>query len=326
MYITSGFIRQYGPAARCPKCRSVARGDSTNQGPPHSRACRERIDGLVGKDPSSRDRLSRVEERKTRYFAEHLEKKFGARPDGSTPPLLPTHTHTTSVADSAKAQDVKDKTSGTSSSMVPPKCDEPGSDECDAPIAKRSRAKDTEHVPTPGQKRSSPEESCEMGTDDAGGERAARRARLALVEQMVLQLHRTPEEEEGHVSHDNPLVDPVLVILEEDWVNHKVDEENFDPKLVAVAKQCGIAKREKLKVYEIVSEKEEFERDPEAIKIGTKRIVKNKGTKTKPMIKAPLVGKESADDTKKEKLAVCRHARASCAEALSVQTCHQHVR
>ena len=45
-----------------------------------------------------------------------------------------------------------------------------------------------------------------------------------------------------NVSHDNPLVDPEFVIREEDWVNHKVDEENFDPKLVAVAKQCGIAK------------------------------------------------------------------------------------
>ena len=81
-----------------------------------------------------------------------------------------------------------------------------------------------------------------MGTDDAGGERAARRARLALVEQMVLQLHRTPEEEESHVSHDNPLVDPVLVILEEDWENNQMGEENFDPKFVAVAKQWRIAK------------------------------------------------------------------------------------
>ena len=76
MYITSGFILHHGPAAGCPKCRSVARGDSTNQSPPHSRACREGIDGLVGNDPSTRDRLSRVEERKTRYLAEHLEKKF----------------------------------------------------------------------------------------------------------------------------------------------------------------------------------------------------------------------------------------------------------
>ena len=35
VYITSGFIRQYGPAAGCPKCRSVARGDSINQTQPH---------------------------------------------------------------------------------------------------------------------------------------------------------------------------------------------------------------------------------------------------------------------------------------------------
>ena len=75
-YITSGFIWQYGPAAGCPKCRSVARGDSTNQTQPHSRDCRERIKGLVENDPSSRDRVSRAEENKTRHLAEHLEKSF----------------------------------------------------------------------------------------------------------------------------------------------------------------------------------------------------------------------------------------------------------
>ena len=121
MYITGDLIRQYGPTAGCPKSRLVARGDSINQTPPHSRACRERIEGLVGNDVSSRDRLSRAEERKTRHLAEHLEKKFGASPDGVTT--------TTPSADSANAQDVKDKTSGSSSSMVPRKSDEPGSDE-----------------------------------------------------------------------------------------------------------------------------------------------------------------------------------------------------
>ena len=37
--------------SRRPKCRSVARGDSANQHLPHSRACRGRIEGLVGNDP-----------------------------------------------------------------------------------------------------------------------------------------------------------------------------------------------------------------------------------------------------------------------------------
>ena len=87
-----------------------------------------------------------------------------------------------------------------------------------------------------------------------------------------------------------------------------------------------LRKFDKRKIYEIVSKKEEFKRDPEAIKIGTKWVVTNKSTKTKPMIKARLVGKEFADDTKKGELAVCRHARASRAAALSVRTCHQHVR
>ena len=42
---------------------------------------------------------------------------------------------------------MQDKTSGSSSSMVPPKSDEPGSDECAARMAKRSQANDTENNP-----------------------------------------------------------------------------------------------------------------------------------------------------------------------------------
>ena len=64
MYITSDLIQQYGPTAGCPKCRSVARRDSISQTLPHSRACRERVEGLVGHDPLSRDRLSRAKEGK----------------------------------------------------------------------------------------------------------------------------------------------------------------------------------------------------------------------------------------------------------------------
>ena len=65
-----------------------------------------------------------------------------------------------------------------------------------------------------------------MDTDDTGGER-----------EVVLQLHRTPVEEESNATHDDPLVDPDVIIREEDRVNHKMDEEHVDPKLVAVAKQ-----------------------------------------------------------------------------------------
>ena len=274
MYITSDWIWQCGPKSGCPKCRPVARGDSINQTLPHSRACRERIEGLVGNDLSSRDRLSRDEEIKTRDLTEHLEKKFGSRPQGVT--------HTTPCADSANAQNMQDKT-GSSSSVVPPKGYEPSSDECAVPVAKRSLANDVGHdpgeIPIPaahsdqlatasGRKRSGTEESCEMDTDDSGGARAARRARLALVEQMVLQLHRMLEEEESNATHDDPYFDPELIIHEEDSVNHKMDEENFDRKLVAVAKEEELRKFEKLKVHEVVS-KEEFRRDLEAINIGT---------------------------------------------------------
>ena len=169
---------------------------------------------------------------------EHFEQKFGARPDGVST--------TTPGADSADAEDVQDKTSGSSNSMVPPKSDEPGSDECAAPMAKRSRVNDTENDPgeilipaahsdqvlaAPGQKRSSHEESCEMDSDDTGGERVARRARQALVEQVVLQLHMTPEEEESNTTHDDPFVDPELILHEEDWGNHKMKRENLIPNL-----------------------------------------------------------------------------------------------
>ena len=80
---------------------------SISQTLPNSRACWERIEGLVGNDPSTLDRLSCAEERKTHYLVEHLEKKFGSRPDGDTPPTTPG-------ADSATAQNVQDKTSAAS--------------------------------------------------------------------------------------------------------------------------------------------------------------------------------------------------------------------
>ena len=52
----------------------------------------------------SRDRLSRAEERKARYLAEHFEKKFVSRPGGVTP--------TTPGDDTANAQDMQDRMSG----------------------------------------------------------------------------------------------------------------------------------------------------------------------------------------------------------------------
>ena len=93
---------------------------------------------------------------------------------------------------------------------------------------------------------------------------------------------------QSNAIHVDPFVDPELIIREEDWANHKMDGGNFDPKLVAVAKQEELRKFEKLKVY-VIAKEEEFKRDPKAIKIGTKWVVTNNGTKTKPMIKARLV-------------------------------------
>ena len=73
------------------------------------------------------------------------------------------------------------------------------------------------------------------------------------------------------------------------------------PKLVVVATQEELRKFEKLQVYEIDNE-EGFKRDPQAIKIGTKWMVTNKGTKSEPMTMGALVGKEYADDTKRVEL------------------------
>ena len=51
-----------------------------------------------------------------------------------------------------------------------------------------------------------------------------------------------PDEEESCATHHDANVDPELIIREEDSVNHKKDEENFDPKLVAVGRTGGVAK------------------------------------------------------------------------------------
>ena len=76
-------------------------------------------------------------------------------------------------------------------------------------------------------------------------------------------------------------------------------KENFDPKFDAAAKQEELQKFEKLYVYMIVIE---FKSDAKAIKTGTKVVVTKKGIMTKPMIKARLVEKEFADETRKGEL------------------------
>ena len=52
---------QYGSTADYLKCRSFARGDSSSQTLPHSRARRERVDKEVGYDPLTRNRLNRAD-------------------------------------------------------------------------------------------------------------------------------------------------------------------------------------------------------------------------------------------------------------------------
>ena len=73
---------------------------------------------------------------------------------------------------------------------------------------------------------------------------------------MVLELHRTSEVEESNATRFDLLVDPELIIREEEWVNHIMNGGNFDSKLVAAAKQVELQKFEKLKVYEIAREEE----------------------------------------------------------------------
>ena len=147
MYITRDLIWPYGPTAGCPKCRSLARGDSINPTLPHSRACRERVEGLVGSGPVSRDRSSLADERrtslaeegKTRNLAEHLERKFGASGSSSKSDARSGgRVSATPGTDGANAHDVQDRTSASSNSVVPPESGEPGTDECPANKCVRS--------------------------------------------------------------------------------------------------------------------------------------------------------------------------------------------
>ena len=70
-------------------------------------------------------------------------------------------------------------------------------------------------------------------------------------------------------------------------MNH--EKEKFDPTLLAMSKQEEVQKFEKVKVYEIIKEKE-FNRDPKAMKIGTKWVVTNKGTKKQTRDQSTLGG------------------------------------
>ena len=87
----------------------------------------------------------------------------------------------------------------------------------------------------------------------AGKKLAACRARLALVERVVLQLRSTSEMDLTEEAHVGPIVYPELIMQEQDWVNHGKDEKFFDSEMVALAKQEEL-KFEKQKVYEVVKE------------------------------------------------------------------------
>ena len=121
MYITSDLIRQCGPTAGCPKCRSVAPGGSINHTLPHSRACPESTEGLVGNDPLSRDRLSRAEERRAAW-PNTLRNSLVHGPVES----LTQH----QVLTALMHKTCRTRRRGCSNIMVPPKSDEPDSDEC----------------------------------------------------------------------------------------------------------------------------------------------------------------------------------------------------
>ena len=55
MYITGDMVKQYGPTPGCPKCRAVARADSSQHSMSHTQTCRVRIEEMVKHDPSTRD-------------------------------------------------------------------------------------------------------------------------------------------------------------------------------------------------------------------------------------------------------------------------------
>ena len=85
------------------------------------------------------------------------------------------------------------------------------------PTTKRARSDVAGEIPIPvaepvqvqvtaGEKRAFPKDSLDTEMEDAGNERAARRARLALVERVVLQL--TSEMGLDEEPHDDPSVNP----------------------------------------------------------------------------------------------------------------------
>ena len=102
-------------------------------------------------DPSTRDRLSRAEERKTRYLAEHLEKTFGTREiaggvatSGSRSGAAPTPAMETN--DSTV---VKNSSVSSSSGFNPREDNDSSAKELSVPTAKRARPDVAGEIPIP---------------------------------------------------------------------------------------------------------------------------------------------------------------------------------
>ena len=122
--------------------------------------------------------------------------------------------------------EVKNTSVSSSSGFNPREDNDSSAKELSVPTAKRARSDVAGEIPIPvaepvqvhvtaGEKRAVPEDSSDTEMEDAGNERAARRARLALVERVVLQL--TSEMDSDEETHDDPSVNPELIMQEEDW-------------------------------------------------------------------------------------------------------------
>ena len=73
MFLTKAILQRFGHTASCAKCRALCRGE-LNTTLTHAKECRERLERAVAQDKVLKRKLDNAEERKTKYFADEIER------------------------------------------------------------------------------------------------------------------------------------------------------------------------------------------------------------------------------------------------------------
>ena len=328
--LTKEMFLRLGYTPGCLKCHGLQ--TSVWQGTlGHTPKCRIRMERLLTEDAEFGAKLRAAEERKTRYMAHTVEQADKAAQAASAR-MAESPGETSSASSGASAPTSSATGSASSSSGLggspstgPGSHTGPTEGEGRPDVGAKRKAEDDaddsargdQEIPLP---EASADMNCSSGAsskrsrEDESDERQATRMRLEMLvrvshggtsgdeerEIRALMIVAAPQGQasEYPLALDAGGAEWSSICRDVDWTGRwgaagadGMTEESFDPKLVAEAKKKEYETLQERGTY-IVVDRADMLSDPEAIKVSTKWVVTNKGSRTKPEMKARFVARE----------------------------------